>query len=275
MLALVTCAGARGVDPDLPQLTRELPEAHVVDWDDVDVDWAQFAAVVIRSAWDYPSRRAAFLDWAARVDAVTVLWNPVQLLRWNTDKSYLLELHGDGVPITPTTVVTGPDTTAELAGDVVVKPAVGAGSIGVFRSRGDRDGAARHLAGLLAGGSAALVQPYQSAIDEHGETCLVYIAGRYSHAVNKAAILDGPVELDGPLTVKETTRPHLATAAELDLGDRIVEALGPTAYARVDLVQTPDGPVLLELELTEPSLFLDHDPGAPARAAAAFRSLAG
>lgn len=46
-----------------------------------------------------------------------------------------------------------------------------------------------------------------------------------------------------------------------------------TAYARIDLSPTAHGPVLLEVELTEPSPFLQHDPEVPARAAAVFRSL--
>lgn len=273
MLALVTCAAARDVDDDLPRLRAALRDAAVVDWDDDSVDWSGFGAVVIRSTWDYPGRRAEFLEWAAHVDSVTALWNRLDLIRWNTDKRYLLELAAEGVPITPTTVVRGAGDDVELGGDVVVKPAVGAGSIGVFRSRGDRAAARRHLEALLAEGSAALVQPYQAAIDDLGETGLVYVGGRFSHAFNKAPILNGRPEPDGALMMKESTRPHLATAAERELGDCVVASLGQTAYARVDLVPSEAGPVLMELELTEPSLFLEHDAGAAERAASVFRSL--
>lgn len=273
MLALVTCAAARDVDDDLPRLRVELPDAAVVDWDDDSIDWAGFGAVVIRSTWDYPRRRTEFLEWAAHVDSLTALWNPLALIRWNIDKRYLLDLAAAGVPITPTTVVEDAGDTVELGGDVVVKPAVGAGSIGVFRSRSDRAAARRHVEALLAAGSSVIVQPYQAAIDDLGETGLVYLGGRFSHAFEKAPILNGRPEPDGVLMMKESTRPHRATAAERELGDRIVGSMGPTAYARVDLVPSEAGPVLMELELTEPSLFLEHDAGAAERAASVFRSL--
>ncbi len=62
--------------------------------------------------------------------------------------------------------------------------------------------------------------------------------------------------------------------AERAVRDAVVALLPPTAYTRTDLVPTPIGPVVLEVDVIEPSLFLDLDPGAPARAAAAFRNLA-
>jgi glutathione synthase/RimK-type ligase-like ATP-grasp enzyme len=277
VLALVTCRAALGYDADLPLLQRELPDAVVVCWDDPDVEWTAFDVVVVRSTWDYHTRRDDFIDWARHVSDVSALWNPLEVIEWNTDKRYLADLARCGAAIVPTTFVDHVDQLADvvLDGDVVVKPSVGAGSNGVLRSRGDADAARRHVSALLAAGRTVMVQPYVTAVDEIGETGLVYLGGAFSHAFRKAAILSEPIEFEAGLMAAESTAPHRATAAERALGDRVMGALPPTAYARIDVLPMPDGPKLLEVELTEPSLFLQHDDDAPARAAAVFRSLAG
>jgi glutathione synthase/RimK-type ligase-like ATP-grasp enzyme len=278
VLALVTCRAAREFDADLPLLQAELPSASIVEWDDHTIEWHRFDVVVIRSAWDYHRRRDRFLAWARHVTDVAALWNPLSVIEWNTDKHYLADLRHQGVPIVPTTYVDGEAADAPDAvfhGDVVVKPTIGAGSNGVFRSRGDATGARAHARALRDSGVAAMVQPYVTAVDEVGETGLVYLGGSYSHAFRKRAILAGPVEFEGGVAATEEIANHVATEAERALGDRVLTLLPETAYARIDLLPTGAGPVVLELELTEPSLYLDQDRRAAARAAAVFRSLAG
>jgi glutathione synthase/RimK-type ligase-like ATP-grasp enzyme len=279
VIALVTSRSAAALDADLPLLLGELADAEVAAWDDPVVDWSRYDVVVLRSTWDYHDRLDAFLTWVRNTASVTRMWNPPELVEWNTDKRYLLDLAARGVPIVPTTAVEPGRAAGELpgavwAGDVVVKPSVGAGSNGVRRFRADAAGAAAYADELTGAGTSALVQPYLGAVDRDGETGLVYVGGEFSHAFVKEAILTAPIDWEGGLYATETIGEHAATPAELDLGDRIVAGLPPTAYARVDLLPGPDGPLLLELELTEPSLFLHCDPGAAKRAAEAFRSLA-
>lgn len=283
MLALVSCRAALTLDTDLPLLRRELPAAEVVCWDDDTVDWGGFAAVVVRSAWDYHTRLTDFLRWAEHVSDKSTLWNSIEVIEWNTDKRYLSDLAARGIPIVPTTFCDDADSLAGLPldGDVVVKPTVGAGSNGVVRYRRNPGAAATHARSLLAADLTVMVQPYVTGVDDVGETGLVYVGGTFSHAFRKGAILAAPVEFEGGLMAVETSRPHTATAAERSLGDRVISAVIDAlpdvvpgiAYARIDLLPTPDGPVLLEVELTEPSLFLHHDAGAAERAAAVFRSL--
>ena len=119
-----------------------------------------------------------------------------------------------------------------------------------------------------------MVQPYLSAIDTAGESDLVFLGGRYSHAVHKAPILTGAVEFEEGLYAEEQIERRQATPDEIALGEHVVAGLPPTAYARIDLLPTADGPVVLEVELTEPSLYLDFDEAAVERAAAVFRNLA-
>ena len=278
MLGLVTCSSARALDTDLPLLVAELPEAKIVTWDDPTVDWSAFGAVVIRSTWDYHARLEQFLDWVGRVASMTALWNPPQVIEWNVDKRYLVELAARGIPIVPTQIVDVDDELPPCEGVVVVKPSVGAGSIGVQRFENDVAGAHEHIDVLHRRGAVAMVQPYVSAVGAHGETGMVFLGGVFSHAFRKEPILASTVEWEGVegengMFAREQTAATTPSAAETAIAELVVAALPATAYARVDLLPTGDGPVVLELEVIEPSLFLHLDPTAPARAAAVFRNL--
>lgn len=273
MLGLVTCDGARDLDADLPLLLRRLPEARIEVWTDPDVDWGRFDVVIVRSTWDYHERRDQFLQWARQVEAVSTLWNPIGLIEWNTDKRYLLDLARRDVPVVPTRFAELGEAV-ELEGDLVIKPSVGAGSNGVLRTRGDEALARRHISALQARALTPLIQPYLAGIEEVGETDLVFLGGEYSHAICKGPILTGSVEFEEGLYAEERVEPHDATPVEIEIGRQVVAQLPPTAYARVDLLPTDGGPVVLEVEVTEPSLYLNLDDGAAARAAAVFRSLA-
>jgi hypothetical protein len=243
-------------------------------WSDSDVDWSLSERTVIRSTWDYHLQPGAWFEWLASTPRVTRLINDAGVLRWNSDKRYLLDLARAGVAIVPTEVVTRGsvvDLAAMCAGrgwqDVVVKPAIGASAKGAERFAGaaieSGDGSGqRHLEALLARGDA-LVQPFQAAVQDERERSLVYVGGVFSHAFTKPPFLRGTGDGLG-----ETL--HDASAPERALADRALGAApGPTIYARVDLVPTPDGPRLMELELIEPDLGLRlHPPSVQALVAA-------
>src|SRR4051794_5675155 len=278
---LASCAPALGQDEDEPLLLAALADvgvtAGVADWADPSVDWAAADAVVVRSTWDYAPRREEFLAWARRVEGATRLFNPADVLAWNTDKRYLAGLADVGVPIVPTAwATTAGEVAAALDGwdDLVVKPTVSAGARDTARF-GPGEQAAAFAAAILASGRAVMVQPYLSRLDEEGETGLVYLDGGFSHAFGKGALLAGD-PLGPGLYAEEEIVPREATAAQRTIGDAVLAAIagrtgGAPLYARVDLVPGPDGePLLIELELTEPSLFLTTDGGAAGRIAAAI-----
>lgn len=277
-IALATC----GEFPDLDErerlviepLARRGVRAVPAVWDDAGVDWTTFDLVVVRSTWDYTERRDAFLAWAASLEAIA---NPADVLAWNTDKRYLRELAAAGVPVVDTAwCAPGDDVSLRAQGEVVVKPSVGAGSVDAGRyDLGDAEQerlAVAHVRRLQDRGATAMIQPYLSAVDEVGETAMLYFGGRFSHAIGKAALLAGPdAGVDGLFRQEEIT-PRTPSEAELSLADKTLAVVPGGAegltYARVDVLPGPDGsPVLLELELCEPSLFLDHDPGATSRLA--------
>lgn len=273
-LALATCRELPDLDADdavLPGLlARHGVAAAPAVWDDPAIDWAGFDLVVLRSTWDYPRKAAAFLAWADRLPRVL---NPAPVVRWNADKRYLRDLAAAGVPVVPTTFVAPGEPFAAPTGRFVVKPVVGAGSKDAARfERGQAEQAAAHVRRLHRAGMPALVQPYLDLVDTDGEADLVFVGGEYSHAVRKGAMLGGRPRVEGPLFFSEDIRPHVATPGELSVARRALAAVpgGPDRllYARVDLLPTPGGqPVVTEVELIEPSLFLARRPGSGERLA--------
>jgi|JI10StandDraft_1071094.scaffolds.fasta_scaffold28174_5 glutathione synthase/RimK-type ligase-like ATP-grasp enzyme len=281
-VALVTAQPARALDDDLQPLMAALDRrgvAHeVVIWDDPAVDWRRFRSIVVRSTWDYAARRGSFLAWAGRAAAAAPLHNPLAVLRWTTDKRYLADLEAAGVAIVPSRWCP-PGAAPELPdGSFVVKPSVGAGSVGAARFAADEHAAAvAHVARLHAAGHVALIQPYLAGVERAGETALVFFGGEFSHAVRKAAILVSGMRMVGDLFAAEQIRATTPTPAEHAVALAALAAVprrGPLLYARVDLVPDDDGaPRVLELELCEPSVFLNHAEGAADRFAAAIAAL--
>jgi hypothetical protein len=281
-VALVTCSELSDLDPDDQLLLAPLAalgiDATAAVWDDPAVDWAAFDLVIVRNTWDYPLRRDEFVAWARSVPALA---NPADVIAWNTDKRYLRDLAAAGVPVVPTTwVAPGEAWSPPAEGEFVIKPAVSIGSrdSGRYRLPEQGDLAAAHVARLQAAGRLTMVQPYVSSVDSYGETALIFLGGAYSHAIRKGPMLSGPDPLvqgaDGPgLYVEEEITARTPTEAERAVAEATLRALPFDAsrllYARVDLLATPDGPIVIELELTEPSLFVGTAAGAPERFAAA------
>jgi glutathione synthase/RimK-type ligase-like ATP-grasp enzyme len=294
-LAFATCADLPDLDPD-DRLLRDALVARgiavdVAVWDDPTVVWASYQHVVIRSTWDYTERQTQFVDWTRRVEQTSELLNPAEVIAWNTDKTYLRDLEERGLPIVPT-IWLDPDRNMSSRainsrlpafGEFVIKPTISAGS----RDTGRYDASATqqrmlaitHAKNLMAVGRKVMLERYLRAVDTAGETGLVYLDGAFSHAVRKSALLRGPFregELDGALYRGEVIAPREPSPAERELGDRVLAALGeifgglerPLLYARVDVIPDDDGsPVILEVEVTEPSLFLGHAAGSVDRAA--------
>lgn len=288
-VALATAAAFPHLDGDGPLLLDALAgagvDAEAAVWDDAGVAWSSYDLVVIRSCWDYAPRRDAFVAWAATVAAGTRLVNPAPVVRWNTDKRYLRELAAAGLPVVPTTwLEPGDPVRLPAEGEYVVKPAVSGGARDTTRYAGGRGAAVAataHVARLLAAGRTVMVQPYLTAVDTSGETALVFVAGSYSHAIRKAPLLAIGVQPTEAVFAEEHITRRTPSAAERNVAEAALAAVpgGPAQllYARVDLVPDADGaPVLLELELTEPSLFLGHaDDVAAGRLARAIAAAVG
>jgi glutathione synthase/RimK-type ligase-like ATP-grasp enzyme len=254
-VALVTYAGmAQGWQDDhllASALNASGASTAFVCWDDPSVQWPSVGIAVIRSTWDYHRRIDAFLGWAGHVGAVTRLRNDAATIRWNAHKGYLLEMAAQRLPVVPTTLVRRGETGVLPAGSVVVKPAVS-----VSAERTTRDATQADL-DVLTAESDALVQPYITAI-ERGETSLICVDGVVQHAVHKVPAPGDyrtQEHLGATVQAVEPTPAQVALAeAALAVPERV------PLYARVDVVDTDDGPLLMELELIEPTLFLANRP---------------
>ena len=290
-IGIATCADLPDLDEDERRLLDALAalgaRALPVVWDDPSIDWSTFDAVILRATWDYSRRIGDFIAWTRRVASVSVLLNPADIVEWNTDKRYLTDLAAAGVPIVPTVFVdvlqssSDPVTWEPPAGfaEFVVKPVVSAGSRDTMRYSSVTSGDAPdiHVRRLLAEGGAVMIQPYLGAVDTVGETALVFIGGEFSHAVCKGQMLrlDAEGEKVAGLYVVEEITPRSSSPAERAVADAALAAipggLDRVLYARVDVIPDASGePVVLELELTEPSLFFRHDHTAAPRLAAAL-----
>lgn len=233
--------------------------ARWLSWDDPQTETADL--VILRAAWDYAERREEFLAWTNRVHH---LLNAPDVLAWNSDKRYLVDLADAGVPTIRSFFFEPGDTVRLPKGELVVKPAIGAGSIDTGRFV-DAAAARAHVAALQDSGRTALVQPYDARVEE-GETALVFLGGSQSHAFTKGPMLPPEGELpalhESGTYVEESLAPADPDFEMWDFGAAALAAasrhLGidtsELLYARVDLIGGTDDPLLLELELIEPSL---------------------
>jgi glutathione synthase/RimK-type ligase-like ATP-grasp enzyme len=241
------------------------------------IDPAGDHVVCLRSTWDYHLRWAEFRHWvAAFAGRNGRLWNPPATVLWNADKLYLRELGERGIALPRTRWFEPgerPDCDAILREwslpHAVLKPRVSATAFGTHRiAKGQRLTDAEWS---LVEASGCLLQAFVPEIESRGEVSLIYLDQDFSHAIRKRpAAGDFRVQADFGGSV-EAVNPAVRLRA---FGERVLAtASRPCLYARVDLVETGDGPVLMELELIEPDLFLD--PSASARLAAALLASAG
>ena len=251
----------------VPALSALGFEAQLVPWT-ADQDWSAYQAVVIRETWDYHLHLPEFLAALERIDREAVIWNALDLVRWNSDKGYLLDLADQGVRVVPTVVSNGIPLAAfkKAASErVVAKPAVSASAYKTFLLDAS-DPAAVARATKALDGRRTLLQPFVPSIQTRGETSLIYFEGAFSHAMRKTPSV-------GDFRVQEelggSSVPVDPSPEESALAQHLLESLpSMPLFARVDLVDWEDQPALLELELIEPVLFLSQ-PGAAQRFAQA------
>jgi hypothetical protein len=262
-VAIVTCKVLPEPDPDEELLMDALTDAGLnpmlVAWDDKTVDWHEHDLAVLRSAWNYIEDLDGFLEWALHAGTVTRLYNPLEVVLWNTHKGYLRDLGKKGVPVVPTHWL-GIGEQLDLADimvdrgwhDVVAKPVVGAASF--LTERITDPGQALDFWARLCANGEVMVQPYLHSVETHGERSLIWIDGELTHSVRKSPRLG-----DAEETVSDAVAiPH----AEREVAEAVIADIPQSLlYARIDLIRDDQGqPLLAELELVEPSLFLKQEP---------------
>lgn len=275
-VAFVTYQGLKDLNPDDRLAAAALADIGLptdpVCWDDPNVDWPKYRAVILRSTWDYQHRVAEFHAWIDRMEAIKAhVWNPPQVLRWNTDKRYLARGWHPELSPPPTTILdrgSNVDLRALLEthgwDEAVLKPTISAD--GHSTERTSRAEGASNQAALdtLLVQHDVIVQQLVPEIRSSGEISLMFFGGAFSHAVSKrprAGEFRVQERLGG--VIAPTDPPSaLVTAARAMLDEHAPDCL----YARVDVVVTAERFILMEIELVEPSLYLAYH----ARSALAF-----
>jgi len=255
-------------DLDIPFAIKAAEQLEIdlvfANWNDKSIAWESFDAAVIRSAWDYVPVREEFLQFAKNVETKTKLFNSSEVMKWNTNKTYLSILENKGVPIIPTKFANNLDEALpairwafEKAPAVAIKPTVGAGARLAGKASTEVE-AIDYVKKILEAKRTVIIQPYILSVDDEGEKAIIVINGEISHAAKKVPALTkgGHGDAAGQLEITTEMR---------DIVKNISNALSEwndLLFARIDVVRMGEKLVLMELELTEPWLFMQFRPEA-------------
>lgn len=281
MIAFVTYRERPEVTADdalaKPALARFNIDVAGIPWDQENINWTDFDAVVFRSCWDYFQRPSEFLSWIARLRSLGVnLLNEHDILRWNADKTYLKDLMTAGASVVPT-VYAEKDSSISIADvlreqgwhRVAIKPTVSGTSLHTWvSSPAARDHDQQRLDGLLKERNMML-QKYLPEIETAGELSLIYFDSKFSHAIRKVPRLgDFRVQTDFGGTWASVS-PDKDVRRQAD--EIVRRSSRDSVYARVDGVIHEGTFYLMELEMIEPHLFLESNSAAPLRFARAIQ----
>ena len=255
-------------DLDIPFAIKAAEQLEIdlvfANWNDKSIAWESFDAAVIRSAWDYVPVRDEFLEFAKNVETKTKLFNSYEVMKWNTNKTYLSILENKGVPIIPTKFANNIDEALpaikwafKKASAIAIKPSVGAGARLAGKALTE-DEAIEYVKRILEAKRTVIIQPYISSVDDEGEKAIIVINGEISHAAKKVPALTKGGHGDAAGQIEITTE----MKAIVKTISNAVSEWNDLLFARVDVVRMDEKLVLMELELTEPWLFMQFRPEA-------------
>jgi len=255
-------------DLDIPFAIKAAEQLEIdlvfANWNDKSIAWESFDAAVIRSAWDYVPVREEFLQFAKNIETKTKLFNSCEVMKWNTNKTYLSILENKGVPIIPTKFAINLDEALpairwafEKAPAVAIKPTVGAGARLAGKASTEVE-AIDYVKKILEAKRTVIIQPYILSVDDEGEKAIIVINGEISHAAKKVPALTkgGHGDAAGQLEITTEMRDIVKNISNA------VSEWNDLLFARIDVVRMGEKLVLMELELTEPWLFMQFRPEA-------------
>jgi hypothetical protein len=232
-------------------LENEGIQVIAVPWDDPTVDWNKFDAIVLRSCWNYHVNYDKFILWLTHLKHIQAnVFNPVNLMLWNSKKTYLQDLQKSGIPIIPTIYhQKNIQTIHSYTGwnDIIAKPLIGIRSNGVYRFKNPNSPWTQIRFKWLTKKTDYLIQPFMTEFQTDGEYSFIFIGRIFSHAVRKTQ----------HISLVKPSQIHIRQARQA------LKAVGnDTLYARVDGIFRNNTFILLELELIEPILYFDLYPPA-------------
>jgi glutathione synthase/RimK-type ligase-like ATP-grasp enzyme len=241
------------------------------------IDWTVFDAVVIRSTWDYHHQLPAFMQWLDELERLNIpVCNPIDLLRWNANKTYLRQLANKGTRTVPTLWLAPSEPHKPIKDlllgqgwkQAVLKPTVSAGSHLTIKLDADDTTEAEGVLKTILQSSTAMLQPFLPEIQTTGEYSFVFFGGAYQFAMLKVPVPNEyrvQLEFGGAQLNVQPPRHLIEQAKQV-----MAQLNSPTLYARVDGVDINGQLLLMELELIEPFLFFAYNPGSAANMAQAF-----
>ncbi|MEP7324222.1 MAG: hypothetical protein ABI761_19990 [Saprospiraceae bacterium] len=236
-------------------------------WDDTSIDWFSFDCIIFRSPWDYFLKFDAFTQWLNQLEKLNLnVFNPIQVIQWNKNKTYLLRFRDLGVDM-PEFYYCEQGSSFMIEEilkkhhwkKAVIKPSVSGGAYKTWVT--DLEAAPVHQQefNALVSEQGVIIQKFSNEIITSGELSLIYFNKKFSHAVRKR-VKDGEFRVQAQYGGK-----HIPYSPDKDLFiqvDRILALIPePLLYARIDGYLDESGKFyLMELELLEPVLFFDSDP---------------
>lgn len=247
------------------------------NWDNPNFDWTETRFAIFRTTWDYFDRFPEFSKWLDATEKLTQFINPVQLLRWNMDKHYLLELQAQGILIPPTEFIEVGDerSLSEIMAacgwdEFVLKPAVSGAGRHTYRVKAGEGAQHEAVFRELIAEEAMLLQAFMLNVPTKGEVAFMVIGGKFTHAVLKRA-------KEGDFRVQDdfggTLHTYSASPQEIAFAEAAVKACPSLPYyARVDVIwNNEDQLCISELEMIEPELWFRRSPEAAMRLAEVLR----
>lgn len=250
--------------------------AEEVSWRNENVNWNDYDAVIVRSTWDYQNDSEKFIDVLENINRVSHLENELDLMKWNMNKSYLYDLERKGIKIVDTIWEKSfnPDFELEYfeklnTDEIIIKPNISANADNTFRLTREKLKENFKVLEKVFKDREFMVQPFLNSIIEEGEYSLFFFNGKFSHSVLKK-----PKENDFRVQEEHggNIQPFKVSYELVMIAENIIKKLSTIPlYGRVDLVRTKENEfALIELELIEPSLYLNKDDQSPVKFVKAF-----
>jgi glutathione synthase/RimK-type ligase-like ATP-grasp enzyme len=251
-------------------------QAEEISWRKKNVNWSDYDVVIIRSTWDYQDDPEKFIQTLENISAQTRLENSLEIVHWNINKTYLIDLDISGIKVVSTlwgeNLTKGnllPAYQRLNVNEIIIKPVISANADFTYRLNKESIKAREDELIKIFKNKSYMIQPFMSHILSEGEYSLFYFGGKYSHC-----ILKKPREKDfrvqeehGGILTSFDPDPHIRA-----MGEKAIAAIGQDLlYARVDFVRSGANDfALMELELIEPSLYFNMDTKSAQRFVDAF-----
>lgn len=267
----LTCADMPGLMGYDQEVIRMLSEHNisvaVMDWENVvktqPGEFAVYKAILLRTTWNYYKIPQAFREMLAFVQQHRLpLLNPPDLVRWNMDKRYLLDLEKEGVDIVPTMFVFEHDELAfgkaRQRGwqKIVLKPMISASSYHTFVLEAKDESRFNELISTYFQSQPYLLQEFIEEI-QNGEVSTLSFANGYMYSITK-------VPKKGDYRVQfsyggQYFQTELHPTIQKISHHLRLKFSGNALYQRVDGVWRDGRFLLMELEIIEPDLYLNHN----------------